>query len=666
MSRKDELLEFIAGLQATNAELTIKRKNEDEKRTEAKKSQDVIQKAYDEIKRELDRARDSFNIANIGYKQADNAIRLNSDKLSSYQRELSRLLDAERIHKRYLDNLDEFRNSCLNASWRPENRADGLGAFEHQIDGAIVMAAAKQGLLGDQRGLGKTLTALIWMDMLDIQRAIVVCPPDTMDNFIREVHMWAPHRNVIKLGGMGKGERDFLLPALKGFPQFILVVNYQAWRKDPRFTEDLVELKVEALIEDEAHHAKNMETTTCKGILDIRFGINGCIHCGATPRIGSRSRILEQWDTIICDCGHEGPLTDYCSIKYVLPMTGTPILNRPQEIFPHLHITDPENFRTINNFLRDFCVLHANGHWGWRHGAEETLIKKLGHRYLARTRDTTGVKVPPCTPVDHILTIKDMETLYPKQYKAYCQARDYAQLVLDPDSDIAMSMTVIIAVIMRLRQVLTWPAAIELKIDEKVGEDFEGNAVYEKKVLANLDVHESLKLDKAQDIIQEVVEEGERAVLFSQFKAPLHELQRRLLAKGISAIVYDGSTGSYMKNQIQLDFDAKTMPRSPQKPRWDVVLCNYKAAAEGLNFTGASQMVILDEEWNPGKKDQAHGRIDRIGQTKETQIHTIRVEGTIDKWLSDLIAEKASMIDGFETEANIYQQARDMLIRGEL
>lgn len=658
-SRKDELLAHIAKLTEAQVALHTKRESEVSKAKEVKARRDVVQKAYDELKVQLDSVKADYFQYEQSIKDIDRIGNSNKYQLESAQRELNRLLDAEKIHRAYIDSLDEFRNSCLSATWRPENREDGIGAFEHQIEGAIHLAVAKQALLGDQRGLGKTLTALIWMDLLEINKAIVVCPPDTMDNFIREVHMWAPHRNIVKVGGMDKGQRDFILPALKNVPQYIVVINYQAWRRDSQLIDDLIALNAEALIEDEAHHAKNMDTTTCRGIVDLRFGINKCDGCG-NPRFDKNNTTLRAEYEISCDCGHSAPITDFCSIKYVLPMTGTPILNRPQELFPHLHLIDPGNFRTLNNFLRDFCVQYSNMHWGWRHGAEKTLIEKLGHRYIARDRGSTGVKVPPCRPITHLITMKELEERYPKQYKAYMQTRNYAQLVLDPDNDIAMSMTVKITVLLRLRQVLTWPAAIQLKINEKVGESVEGYPIFEEKVLANLDVHESIKLDKAEEIIREANEEGFRVVLFSQFKAPLHELQRRL---GSNTAVYDGSTSSHQRNAIQIDFDAKTMP---SEPRWMNVLCNYKAAAEGLNFTGASQMVILDEEWNPGKQEQAYGRIDRIGQTKETQIHTIRVDQSVDKWMADLIDEKKDIIDGFEGEADMYQRAYDALKRGEL
>jgi SNF2 family DNA or RNA helicase len=72
-------------------------------------------------------------------------------------------------------------------------------------------------------------------------------------------------------------------------------------------------------------------------------------------------------------------------------------------------------------------------------------------------------------------------------------------------------------------------------------------------------------------------------------------------------------------------------------------------------------MIILDEEWNPGKEDQAYGRNDRMGQTEETTVHVLRVKNSIDTWMANLIAQKKEMIEGFELHADLQQQLMDIL-----
>jgi len=103
----------------------------------------------------------------------------------------------------------------------------------------------------------------------------------------------------------------------------------------------------------------------------------------------------------------------------------------------------------------------------------------------------------------------------------------------------------------------------------------------------------------------------------------------------------------------------------PEKPKYQIMLANYKAGGVGLNFTGATQAIILDREWSPGKEGQALGRIDRIGQTEETTVHVIRVKQSIDIWLDNLIQQKKEMIDGFESEIDLSQSLKDFLEDGD-
>lgn len=654
MTDKNDLIARIHALEAKQAADKAREEEIEATLKEKEKIKNDLEEVVRQVRDRFYKARDDYNESvaernNLKWGRQDS-----TTELERLKRELSRALDQERINEKYLEQIAVFKDKCLEAPWRKENRNDNRGALEHQIDGAMHLAVAKTALLGDKRGLGKTLTTLITCDFLEAMKAICIVPSDTMDNFIREIKMWTPHRKPIKLGKMTRAERGVILNVLKNMPDYMLVLNYEAWRRDDSLIEDLIALKADTLILDEAHRGKTLKTSTGQGIQDIRFGLNVCPECGQD----NIKKLPSPVDTARCmECGHTADMWEFCSIKNVIPMTGTPILNRPQELFPLLRLIDPLNNKTEKQYLKDFCTQDIfTNHWKWRPGGEEQVIKKIGHRYLARDRRAAGVVIPPANPQLHLITMDEIKENYPKQFAAYKQCREYAQLVLDPDTETTMSMPVFLTVLLRLRQVLTWPAGIELKKDVV---DEAGNFLY-KETVARLEVHESAKLDKAEELMREIIEEGERVVLFSQFKAPLEVLQARL---GSRVAIYNGDTSTYRKQRIQLDFDPKTCGSSPE---FDAVLCNYKAAGEGLNFNAASQMIILDEEWNPGRQSQAYGRIDRLGQTRETTIHTIRVEHSVDTWMAGLLEEKSDLVSGFENTANMYRKMFDDLRKGEL
>lgn len=662
-SRKDEILSRLVEIDSQNTKMRAKR---EETKTEHEWQQNEVNettKRYNELARQLTEERERLKELAADIMSIDRIGLANKEEAEKLKRELDRIRDAEQIDADYQLKVDAFKALCLTAPWRAENRSDGYGAKAYQIDGAVHLAVAGQAILGDKRGLGKTLTSLIYMDLVDSRRVIAIVPPDMMQNFVREIHMWTPHRSPVVIGKQPKGVRDILLNVLKSQPEFFVLVNYEAWRKDNQLVTDLIALQADTLVMDEAHRMKEWDTRTCTGVRDIRFGMNLC-PVGQDTETPCNSDSIHLIDKKLnmagcTKCGHVGTPLEFSSIKHILPMTGTPILNSPEEIFPLLHLIDPIRFAKMSTFLQDFCY-KVGQRYIWRHGGEETLMKIIGPRFLARDRNTAGVEIPEAQHITHDISLEDLKDDYPKQYEAYLQVRDYAQLMLDPDGDTVMSMTVFLTVMLRLRQVLTWPAAIELKVKEQIGVDLNEEPIFEEKVLANLDVYESAKVDRAEELIRELVKEGERVVVFSQFKGPLHELQRRI---GVRAALYDGSTPQSRRQQIQLDFDPKTVS---QNPTWDVVLCNYKAAGEGMNLNAAAQMIIIDEEWNPGRQSQAYGRIDRLGQTKPAQIHTIRVGNSVDTWIKSLIDQKADMINGFEVSADAYREAFEAMRRGEL
>ena len=97
------------------------------------------------------------------------------------------------------------------------------------------------------------------------------------------------------------------------------------------------------------------------------------------------------------------------------------------------------------------------------------------------------------------------------------------------------------------------------------------------------------------------------------------------------------------------------------------MLANYKSGGVGLNFNAATETIVIDEEWNPGKADQAFGRTDRLGQTEHTNVHILRLMRTIDTWMVALNDEKKDLIAGFnESVEPINGRLLDAMKNGEI
>jgi Superfamily II DNA/RNA helicases, SNF2 family len=597
------------------------------------------------------------------------------------KRKLETFASEAAIAKRLKSEAEEFDRITQMYQWR------GF-AFSHQIDGARRLASARRGILGDKRGLGKSLTSLIWADMLGAKKVLVFAPKDVLSNFKREIEHWTPHRNVEILSGMSKVQRTFFLSLLAKQEQFLILVNYEAWRRDAGLIEQLKALKADSVIIDEAHNIKEKRTSAYKGIRDIVYADNQCSVCGGDPEHFNDGRASVRSSIRCSVCLHEPSVTgEFCSVKNILPMTGTAILNKPQDLWTLLNLVDRVLFPSESAFLQDYCMTDLyTGRWRFRAGGEEALIKKLGTRFVKRTKEDAGVETKSQIVVPHYFEFD--KNLYPDQWKVMEQIKEYGAILMA--ENVKLDVIGVLPVITRRRQAITWPQGI--KIFERA-RDSEGAWYKTGRVLYEAPATESIKMDKAMEIANEIINEDEdRLVIFSQFKEALKEFERRFLRLGITVCRYDGDISSAAANVAQLDFDGKTAPNHPagtpcntdcvNNPasgdrytgftgvcpgyKFQVILCHYKKGGVGLNLNAARQMIILDREWNPGKEDQAFGRIDRLDNTHDSIVHTLHVEETIDAFMDALNDEKKQMLDGFDAENSAFEKILAALRDGDL
>ena len=610
-------------------------------------------KRKEELRAQMDELQKQKDILAQEIREIDNAqfddrrtVRSLNSEIFQLKRLLAQALDAEMAAKKFVENAVEFSKVMKNQPY-----ADRI--LQHQRDGAYILATNMRCILGDKRGAGKTLTSIAAWDMAQSQRVLVIVPDDVVSNFVNEIHYWAPHRNVMQLGKMPPAQRHFAISMMQAMESFTAVLNYSAWRKDKSLIEDIIKLRFDTVVMDEAHTMKNTSTSAYKGCREIVMAENQCPKCGGRPETKASVDGWSSWlgcencDWTAKDAGYE--FLDRCSVKMVIPMSGTVILNKPQDLFALLSLVDPINFAELKDFLRVYCQQnYYTGKWEFKTGGLASLQKKLSGKYIARE----GVKTPGQTVYTHDIELDPNE--YPLQHKVIEQLSKHAQILMD--SGKKMTALATIALITWKRQANVWPAGINLRDDE-------GNIVYN----VGEEVRESIKLDKCiseyrnsdgeyDGLIPEFTEQGDkelgaRVVVFSQFKGPLKELEQRLKRAGISVVRFDGDTAQSIRDAAKIDFDRKYCEADDYNGgngyRWQVILANYKTGGVGLNFTAATETIILDREWNPGKEDQAFGRTDRLGQTEHTNVHVLRIPRTIDVWMDELISEKDNLIAGF-------------------
>ncbi len=143
------------------------------------------------------------------------------------------------------------------------------------------------------------------------------------------------------------------------------------------------------------------------------------------------------------------------------------------------------------------------------------------------------------------------------------------------------------------------------------------------------------KIDWCIDLVEDLISEGQKVVVFSEFLDTIQQLSKKLNKLDISCRELIGATPSAKRTRDIQDF---------QEGEYDVFLGSTKAGGVGITLTNASNLILLDRPWTPGDADQAEDRIHRIGQTKSANIYWPQL-AEIDKIIDSLLQSKSTNID---------------------
>ena len=146
----------------------------------------------------------------------------------------------------------------------------------------------------------------------------------------------------------------------------------------------------------------------------------------------------------------------------------------------------------------------------------------------------------------------------------------------------------------------------------------------------------SSKLEAFLDLVDELRENGHRALVFSQFVDHLALLRAALEARGVSFQYLDGSTAARKRTAAVKAFQAG---------EGELFLISLKAGGTGLNLTGADYVIHMDPWWNPAVEDQASDRAHRIGQTRPVTVYRLVMKGTVEQKILALHQHKRQLAE---------------------
>lgn len=442
----------------------------------------------------------------------------------------------------------------------PLHHPDGFGFRPYQEQGVARGLELKRYLNGDEQGLGKTLQSIGTLHGAALQGeevfpCLVICPASTKINWQREWDMWAGRKAMILDSKIKDTWQQFHKVGMAD----VFIVNYESLRKyfvkrmPPKgrgytsadiIMDERINL-IKSVIVDESHRCKDTKTQQAKFTLKI---------CQGKERI--------------------------------ILLSGTPVVNKPIDLFPQLAIMGRLNeFGGRKGFLSRYC----------EGGRGATNLKELNYKlnkYAFFRREKKDVaKDLPAKQRQTILC--DITTR-----KQYNQARDeFVEYLRANGAD-----------------------------DAEVAKKLRGEIMVKMGELKKLSAYG--KMNEAKDFIEGVLDSGEKLIVFVIHHVIVDELKKTF--PGAVTV-----TGRDNQDEKQHSIDS-----FQNDPNTKLIICNIKAAGVGITLTASSRVAFIEYPWTYADCAQCEDRAHRIGQKNNVMCTYFLGQNTIDEELYKMIQSK--------------------------
>jgi len=427
---------------------------------------------------------------------------------------------------------------------------DGRQLYPFQVSGVGYLEASKgRALIGDDMGLGKSAQALIYLALHpELRPAVLVVPAIVATNWLREAAMWSPSDVTYRV----RNGKDTIPTNAT-----LIVVTYDLLKKR---AEELKQRNPKLVLSDECHYLKEWKTARTKCFVDF---------------------------------------VKLPSVKAVIALSGTPVVNRPKEFYTILQILRPWQFGNWMQFTGRYCDGEQTKFGYVCNGATNTdeLAHRLRDVMVRRTKDEVLTELPP----------KVRETI---------------------DVDLT---------------------AAQMKAYEHTLDDVARNAEDKGRELVIINAARQLvgahKAAVAIDWIEEYNNQSKPLLVFAHHNEVLNIMERGCQEKHITYGRIDGGVSPDKRGQLVDDFQAGKI---------NVMLISMKAGGVGITLTKAQDVLFVERAWTPGDEVQAEDRAHRIGQKGSVLVRYLKVAGTVDEKMAELIESKrsvlAALLDGATPE----------------
>uniref|UniRef100_A0A8C4TLE9 DNA helicase n=1 Tax=Falco tinnunculus TaxID=100819 RepID=A0A8C4TLE9_FALTI len=489
---------------------------------------------------------------------------------------------------------------------------------------ALLHKHGLNGILADEMGLGKTIQAIAFLAYLyqEGNRGphLIVVPASTLDNWIREVHLWCPELNVLFYYGSQEDRKHLRVDINNKVVDFnVIVTTYNCAISSSDDRGLFRRLKLNYAIFDEGHMLKNMSSVRYQHLMTIN----------------AKNRLL---------------------------LTGTPVQNNLLELMSLLNFVMPHMFSSSTSEIRRTFSSKTKS-------AEEQSIyekERIAHAkqiikpfILRRVKDEVLKQLPPKKDLTELCAMSE------KQEQLYCDLLNKLKKTInsnEKNSDMGNVM-------MQLRKMANHPLLHRqyyttdklrtmsmLMLKEPTHCDANPDLIFEDMtVMTDFELHllckqyshvSDFKLDMDQIldsgkfralecILSDLKEKGDRVVLFSQFTMMLDILEVFLKHRQHRYIRLDGKT--QISDRIHLIDQFNT------DMGIFVFLLSTKAGGLGINLTSANVVILHDIDCNPYNDKQAEDRCHRVGQTREVKVIKLISKGTIEESMLKISQQKLKL-----------------------
>ena len=436
--------------------------------------------------------------------------------------------------------------------------------FPYQKVGVqFIEAADGSGMIFDEPGLGKSIQSIAYAVKHNL-KTLIVCPASLKYNWQNEITKFTSAKSFIIDSKM----KD--MPLNFDGHNFV-IINYDIVSK---FEEYFLEKQFDLIVLDECHAIKSYKAKRTQNILKLKD-----------------------------------------SFDHKIILTGTPLLNRPQELFTLLNFVRPEEWNSFWPFAKRFCN-YKKMPWGPDYSGssnELELHEKISPYYIRRHKKDVLKDLPPKLQTSLIL---ELSPSYQKEYNR--MLKDYVKYLVEEKQ---------------------YQKAKKAQFNEQL---------VKLGALKKLCIQD--KLEKLDEILSEFVENEQKVVIFSQYAETINTLIERYPEL---AVKVTGAMSATERNDSVSSFKSD--------PKVLFFLGTIGAAGVGLTLTEASNVILIDQPWTPAEVEQAEDRCHRIGTKNTVNVYHLISKDTIDVDIQALLAKKRSIadviLDGKEKDSDIEEKA---------